>query len=43
MDDAAGDVIAASGDGHLDGGDYEPGLHPLIDRPPDDPVRKTRP
>ena len=42
VQDAAGHVTAA-GDGHLDGGDDEPGLHPLVDGPADDPVREQRP
>jgi hypothetical protein len=40
MQDAAGDVAASAGDGHLDGRDHEPGLHALVDGPPDDPVRE---
>ena len=39
MQDAAGDVTS-SGDGHLDGGDDEAGLHAFVDRPADDPVRE---
>jgi hypothetical protein len=29
-----------AGDRHLDGGDDEPGLHALVDRPAHDPVRE---
>ena len=39
MTDAAGDVTAA-GDGHLDRGDHEPGLHAAVEGPADDPVAK---
>jgi hypothetical protein len=38
MNDAASDVTAASGDGGLDGGDSEPGGHPLVDGVADDAV-----
>ena len=39
MQDAAGDVTSA-GDGHLDRGNDEAGLHAFIDVPADDPVRE---
>jgi hypothetical protein len=38
--DAAGAVTVSAGDGHLDRGDDEAGLHALVDRPPHDPVRE---
>ena len=38
MKDAAGYVAAAAGDGQLDRGDDEPGLHSRVDRVADDPV-----
>lgn len=39
MQDAAGQVVASAGGGHLDRGDHEACFHPLVDGPADDPVR----
>ena len=40
VEDTAGDVTVAAGDGHLDRGDHHRGFHAVIDGPPHDPVRE---